>query len=117
MYKDHKCGGGYRPVVSCCCSNTLGLSGLLSDVVESLCQAVHNPFEVISSEDLLARLTEFNEGIKEKILEDESYDWRREYILLGTDVVSLFPSLSAERTGEAVRRQVEKSSIIWEDID
>ena len=67
MFKDHKSGGGYRPVVSGCSSDTLGLSGLLSDVVESLCQAVKDPFEVISSEDLLARITEFNEMIERKI--------------------------------------------------
>ena len=33
MYKDHKGGETYRPVVSGCCSNTLGLSGILSDVI------------------------------------------------------------------------------------
>ena len=37
MHKDHKKEGGYRPVVSGCTSNTLGLSNLLSDIVESLC--------------------------------------------------------------------------------
>ena len=37
MYKDHKKGGGWRPVVSGCNSNTLGLSNLLSDMVESIC--------------------------------------------------------------------------------
>ena len=36
---------------------------------------------------------------------------------MGTDVVSLFPSLSAERTGAAIRKQVEKSSMLWEEID
>ena len=91
--------------------------GLLSDIVESVCQAVKDPFEVISSEDLLARINEFNGEIKRKIENEENYDWRKEYILLVTDVVSLFPSLSAEKTGEALRKQVEKSSIIWEDID
>ena len=38
-------------------------------------------------------------------------------MLLGTDAVNLIPSLSAERTSEAVRKQVEKSSINWEEID
>ena len=79
--------------------------------------AVDNPFEVISSEDLLARISEFNRDIEKEIKKDENYDWREEYVLLGTDVVNLFPSLSAERTGEAVRRQVEKSKIVWEEID
>ena len=117
MYKDHKSKGGYRPVVSGCCSNTLGLSGILSDMVESLCMAVDDPFEVISSEDLLARISEFNRDITEKIKEDKEYDWRDKYVLLGTDVVSLFPSMSAEKTGEAVRKQAEKTSMRWREID
>ena len=36
---------------------------------------------------------------------------------MGTDVVSLFPSLSPERTGRAVRLQAEKSLIEWEEIE
>ena len=48
--------------------------------------------------------------------ENPDYDWRSDYMLLGTDVVSLFPSLSAEKTGWAVRKQAEKSDIQWEDI-
>ena len=45
------------------------------------------------------------------------WDWREKYALLGTDVQSMFPSLSPDRTAEAIRCQVEKSLIIWENID
>ena len=38
-------------------------------------------------------------------------------MLLGSDVVALFPSLSAEKTARCVRRQAEKSEIRWENID
>ena len=117
MYKDHKSEGGYRPVVSGCTSNTLGLSNMLSDIIESLCQSVKDPFEIISSEDLLARIEEFNKEIEVKIKEDENYDWRDKFILLGTDVKALFPSLSAEGASKAVREQVLKSKIVWEEID
>ena len=34
LFKDHKEGEHWRPVVSGCISNTLGLSNLLSDTVE-----------------------------------------------------------------------------------
>ena len=117
MFKDHKKDGGYRPVVSGCKSNTLGLSNMLSDVIESLCLGVTEPFEVISSEEMLAVITKFNSEVQEKIEKDATYDWREHFLLLGTDVVSLFPSLSAEKTGYAVRKQVEKSEIIWTEID
>ena len=52
--------------------------------------AVQDPFEVISSEDLLARITEVNEKIEnmrnEKENENESYDWREDYLLIGTEL-------------------------------
>ena len=39
MYKDHKAEGGYRPVVSGCNSDTLGLSNMLSEAVEAVAQS------------------------------------------------------------------------------
>ena len=79
--------------------------------------AIESPFEVISSEDLLAQITDFNNDIKKKLIEDPDYDWREIYVMLGTDVVSLFPSLSAEKTREAVRKQAEKTALKWDEID
>ena len=38
-------------------------------------------------------------------------------MLIGSDVVSLFPSLTAETTARIVRRQVRKSPIKWNNID
>ena len=91
--------------------------------------AVDNPYEVVSSEDMLSRVCYLNSKIK-KIVEDNGekihlnklfiegaedtqdytenevdYNWESEYILLGTDIKLLFPSLSAKRTGQSVRKQ------------
>ena len=141
MFKDHKSEGGFRPVVSGCNSDSLGLSNTLSEVVESVCMATQNPYEVISSEDLLSRIHETNKKISkitreknEKLMEknrdqneendilesfrefwfqlentENKWRWTDEYIVLGTDVCSLFPSLSAEKTSKAVRNQFVKS--------
>ena len=79
--------------------------------------SVKDPFEIISSEDLLARISKFNRNIERKKEEDPTYNWRNSYMLLGTDVVSLFPSLSPEKTGRAVRLKAEKSEIEWEEIE
>ena len=123
MFKDHKEEGGWRPVVSGCSSNTLGLSNLLSEVVESICSAVPNPYEVISSTDMLSRIEKFNEYVRKEEIErkesnpDYEWDWRENWMLLGSDVVSLFPSLSAKNTSEIVRDQVRKSPITWQNID
>ena len=71
-----------------------------------MCIAVQDLFKVINSEYLLARLTEVNEKRK-----------REERMKDMTNVTSPFPSLSAESTGSAVRKQVRKSKIKWEDVD
>ena len=89
LYKDHKKEESWRPVVSGCSSNTLGLSNMLSDIVESLCGTIAEPYEVISSEGLLSRCEKFNEWASV-----QEFDWRERYMLLGSDVCALFPSLS-----------------------
>ena len=123
-----------------CSSDTLGLSNTLSEVVESVAMAVSDPYEVISSEDMLARIQSCNREINklrdenkkvagagcgkdelgqaqlDKNTENAEWDWRAEYILLGSDVTALFPSLSASNTAKSVRRQIEKSKIEWRNI-
>ena len=118
MFKDHKSGRGWRPVVSGCSSGTLGLSNLISEVLESLCVSVKNPYEVISSTDMLSRVEEFNNWVKRTKLEKgELWDWRDEYMLIGSDVKALFPSLSADKTSKLVREQAEKINMEWENLD
>ena len=63
-------------MVSGCSSNTLGLSNLLSDIIESVCQRIKSPFEVISSEDMLAHISKFNDEVQSKLKENPEYDWR-----------------------------------------
>ena len=115
LFKDHKEAESWRPVVSGCNSNTLGLSNLLSDMVESICSSISDPFEVISSEDLLSRIENFNKMVTEKIETEASkgneWDWREHWTLIGSDVISLFPSLTAENTAQAVKSQVLKSNM------
>ena len=40
MAKDHKKEGGFRPIVSGCSSDTLGLSNTLSEAVVAVCMAL-----------------------------------------------------------------------------
>ena len=63
LYKDHKLGNKTRPVASGNESFSLGLSNGLSDLMESVSRGMSNPYSVISSEDMLARMNRYNEGI------------------------------------------------------
>ena len=67
LYKDHKAEPGKtRPVVTGCSSDTLGLSNGVSDVLESVANGEETPYEVISSEDMLAATKIFNEKFMER---------------------------------------------------
>ena len=60
LLKDHKKELKTRPVVAGNESNTLGLSNMASEVIESIANCKSDPYEVISTEDLLAKIHECN---------------------------------------------------------
>ena len=64
---------------------------------------------------MLSRIERFNELMKKNREEkkssgeNEDWDWREEWMLLGSDVVSLFPSMSAKNTARILKEQIRKS--------
>ena len=61
-YKDHKKEKRKtRPIVTGCTSNTRGLSNSVSNLLESVANSVLDPFESISSEDMLSKTKRSNE--------------------------------------------------------
>ena len=69
MVKDHKKDGSTRPVVTGCSSNTVGMSNAVSDFLEAIANSIPDAYEVISSEDMLARCADANEKAREIIEE------------------------------------------------
>ena len=66
LYKDHKEGHKTRPVASGNESFNLGLSNGVSEVMEAVTKGMSNPYSVISSEDMMARLSGYNKKIEKK---------------------------------------------------
>ena len=103
----------WRPVVTGCNGNTLGLSNSVSEFLEAVANSIIDAAEVISTEDLLSNIAELNRKrtakLRERTERGEEIDWEKEMIMFGSDVVALFPSLTSERTGEIVRREISKS--------
>ena len=62
LYKDHKEGNKTRPVASGNESYNLGLSNGISEFLESVARAKEDPYSVISAEDLLGRVTRYNQN-------------------------------------------------------
>ena len=65
MYKDHKEKRASRPVVTGCNSNTRGFSNSVSDLLESVNKAKEGPYEVISGDDMLAKVENYNKEAEE----------------------------------------------------
>ena len=70
LAKDHKADLAWRKVVSGCDSDTLGLSNSVSEGLEAVCNSVDEPYEVFSSEDMLACVVDCNKRL-EKIREEK----------------------------------------------
>ena len=112
LHKDHKKDLQVRPLVTGNTSNTRGMSIMVAQVLESVADSITTPFEVISTEDFLAKLQQLNYDIsrlREKPCE--------EIYMIGADAVALFPSLMGVRTGKIVRVRTEESEIILEGTD
>ena len=54
---------------------------------------------------------------EEKKTRVDNWDWRIDYVLFGSDVKALFPSLSASKTSKIVRELAEKTDMSWENLD
>ena len=63
LYKDHKVGNKTRPVATGNESYNVGLSNSISEIMESVAKSIENPYSVISSEDMMARIHDFNKKI------------------------------------------------------
>ena len=104
-----------RPVVSGCSGIGMSLSNILSDVVENIANARPDPIEVISSEDMLARVHEYNVQV------DKGVDPDVDAVLLAVDCVQLFPSLRAIETSTVIREAtteiINKSGLKIEGLD
>ena len=122
LLKDHKKELKTRQVVSGNESNTVGLSNIMSDLVESIANAVENSNETISTEDLLSKIVECNKALEKRRAErlengEELDDGEEELYILGSDVVALFPSMMEVRTGRICREQAVKSSMMVDGMD
>ena len=120
--KDHKVTLDTRAIVSACDSYTVGLSNILSELIESVANAVTQPCEVVRSEDMLARITRCNKDLetlrKQKLENGEHLSEEEEKIfVLGADVIALFPSMTSMRTARIAREEVTKSLIEFEGMN
>lgn len=114
LHKDHKqvATGEIppsRPVVSDLTGMGVHLSNLVSTILEPIAEAIPNKIDVISTEDAMARIEEFN------VMTQTT---NKKYVLIGADAVSLYPSLQAASTSKAVGAEIrENCNLEFPDMD
>ena len=117
MVKDHKVVAEgklpkTRPVVSNCRGMGVHISNTISDIVEGLANSLEGEFEVISSEDLKARLDEYNQELGScRIPEGELR------MILGVDAIGLFPSLDTRKVARIVADNFLRSDLTVDNVD
>ena len=103
-----------RPIISGCKSMTKHLAGILSDIIEALAYCMRDPLEDISTEDMLAVVEDYNL----KVLAGHWQDLNPEdLILLGADVVALFPSLDTSEVAKEVMQEILESDLKIQEVE
>ena len=113
-----------RPVVAGCSSYNVGMSELLSELLEAVYKAKEDKVGVISSDDFLASLHILNKDLSKKNL--KIYDPNNPahvsgeedtVTMIASDVVALFPSMQVNNTARICGKMVRKTELSIEDLD
>ena len=111
LFKDHKNGRKYRPLVNGNVGPLSSLSEILSLLMKAYVQElrlqVGNRDTVKSTEELLSYFESYNKQISND-LECDNCDQR---FIASMDVESLYPSLKVQPTADAIRETILKSNI------
>ena len=117
LYKDHKKGRKYRPVVNGNVGPVSNLSEILSLILkgymQELQQIVGSKDTIKSTEELLSHFESYNNSIKHDF-ECSKCD---KIFIASMDVESLYPSLKAESTSNAIKQTILKSNISVEGVN
>ena len=129
LIKDHKetKDGEFpktRPVVAGCSSYNVGLSEILSELLEGVYKTKEDKVGVISSDDFLANLHQFNKKISDEGL--QIYDPENvahvsgevpTISMIASDVVALFPSMKVKTTARICAEMIVQSETDFQELD
>ena len=130
LLKDHKSltSDGLiptRPVVSGNSSMGVHLTNILSEILEPLARRLGGGYELLSTEDLLAKIDQYNGSIEEirryyegklgyKIDKDKLGDL---LVIVAADCVAMFPSMEGNNTGDIIGRMYLESDLEVKEVN
>ena len=116
MFKDHKKGKKYRPMVNGNIGPIANVSEIISLVLKSYMQELQEKVGmdniIQSTEELLSVVEKYNKNVESVDIED-----KRDIFIASMDVDSLYPSMKSEPTAEAIREIVRESDIEIADLN
>ena len=125
LVKDHKPTNpgelpATRPVCSGCNSMGVHLSNILSEIIDAIANSMKGSMEVISTEDLLYKIDEFNKLVDKENEEktQQGNEEREEKIAInGADATGLYPNLEGRQGGRLVRDAYLESDLTIEGVN
>ena len=117
LIKDHKTVKkgelpSTRPVCSGCSSMGVHLSNLLSEIIDAIASSMDGSIEVISTEDLLHKIDEYNKQVERDDHQGLGEKQENEKVVMnGADATALYPNLEGRQGGRLVRDAFMKSNL------
>ena len=103
-----------RPVCSGCSSMGVHLSNILSDIIDAIANSMKNKIEVVSTEDLLNKIDEYNKKVDKT--KDSNMDLEG-LAMTGADATALYPNLEGRQGGRIVRDAYLQSDLVVEGVN
>ena len=147
LVKDHKSHTGVgppptRPVCGAIAGMNVHLSNIISPFLDTLADEMEGTMEIISTEDALSRIDKVNKLVEEReVVSEQSKEAQvEEYetdedeflsedekslpekqneklVLIGADVIQLFPSLEASHSSKLVNRALQETKVQFDGIN
>ena len=114
--KDHKVandppkGPKMRPIMGARVGPNTGLSQIGSRILRSIIDDVKVRHDVKSTEEMLAKIEQYNESLKSK-------KSKKKMILASLDIKNFYPSIDPKRGAQIAKLMWNRSDIVFEDVN
>ena len=100
-----------RPICAAQCTMNQRISNTVSNILGALAEADDDSFECTSTEDLISKVNELNNKIREGTVKSED-------LMVGSlDVKALYPSIDVKQAGKICKDRIMESSLKIEGLD
>ena len=104
-----------RPVCSSCGSMGVHLSNILSEILDAIANNMKEKIEVLSTEDLLHKIDEYNKEVDRIRTVGENQG--EKVTITGADATGLYPNCEGRQSGRLAREAFLESDLVFGGIN